>query len=336
MSTPEIEKAEALFNAQHMLILSGLPGSGKTTEAMRWVVADPENRMRVNYDEIRLKMFGENWQFNRAQEDLMKDEAHRMAIEALGEGKSVCIDNTNLTPKARTYWVTLANAAGVPIQFQEVDTPVYVCCERDRQRDGRKRVGRAVIERMALFNGFIDWDDKEVYPRDFIVVDMDGTVADCNWRRDYVTPRCTKCHKDKKLIKTPVGEACLYCGHNEFSKKDWPSFFRGCGDDQPIMPIIELARMLGQSYDILVVSGRPINLAGKQTEDWLRTHMRDLPVRHLFMRPDDGRDDDIVKEEILDLLPQSRIAYVLDDRDRVVKMWRRRGLTCLQVANGDF
>ena len=27
---------------------------------------------------------------------------------------------------------------------------------------------------------------------------------------------------------------------------------------------------------------------------------------------------------------------VLDDRNQVVKMWRENGLTCLQVAEGDF
>lgn len=35
-------------------------------------------------------------------------------------------------------------------------------------------------------------------------------------------------------------------------------------------------------------------------------------------------------------LPRERIAMVFDDRDKVVAMWRRQGLTCLQVAPGDF
>ena len=31
-----------------------------------------------------------------------------------------------------------------------------------------------------------------------------------------------------------------------------------------------------------------------------------------------------------------QVDYVLDDRNQVVEMWRSLGLTCLQVADGDF
>jgi hypothetical protein len=30
------------------------------------------------------------------------------------------------------------------------------------------------------------------------------------------------------------------------------------------------------------------------------------------------------------------VQFVLDDRDQVVEMWRAMGLTCLQVAPGNF
>ena len=30
------------------------------------------------------------------------------------------------------------------------------------------------------------------------------------------------------------------------------------------------------------------------------------------------------------------LVHTLDDRDRVVKMWRKLGLTCLQVNEGNF
>ena len=56
------------------------------------------------------------------------------------------------------------------------------------------------------------------------------------------------------------------------------------------------------------------------------------------MRQDgDFRRDDIVKQEILDkYIDKDRVLFVLDDRDQVVDMWRRNGLTCFQVAEGDF
>ena len=90
-----------------------------------------------------------------------------------------------------------------------------------------------------------------------------------------------------------------------------------------------------ESYHILIVSGRPIDKCGKETVEWLAKH--DIKYDHILMRNSgDRRQDDIVKQEILDRLPKGKIAFILDDRKQVVNMWRRNGLTCLQVADGDF
>lgn len=59
----------------------------------------------------------------------------------------------------------------------------------------------------------------------------------------------------------------------------------------------------------------------------------------LHMRPaGDRRRDSIVKAELFDrhVRDQYRVLVVLDDRKQVVEMWRSLGLTCLQVAEGDF
>jgi hypothetical protein len=52
----------------------------------------------------------------------------------------------------------------------------------------------------------------------------------------------------------------------------------------------------------------------------------------------DLRKDSIVKQEIYEqfILNQYNTAFVLDDRDQVVRVWRDLGLTCLQVVYGDF
>ena len=45
------------------------------------------------------------------------------------------------------------------------------------------------------------------------------------------------------------------------------------------------------------------------------------------------KDDEIFEN---DIRPYYNIDYVLDDRNQVVEMWRSIGLTCLQVAEGNF
>lgn len=90
--------------------------------------------------------------------------------------------------------------------------------------------------------------------------------------------------------------------------------------------------------------GVPVVLLSGRSEE-----CRDITVRwlnnfnvdhdHLFMRPaGDRRSDDIVKLELLqeNVLPTMDPWLVLDDRNRCVMLWRRIGLECWQVDDGDF
>ena len=111
------------------------------------------------------------------------------------------------------------------------------------------------------------------------------------------------------------------------------------GNDLPNQPVIQVVRALANHPDvdaIVVVSGRQ-ERSRKVTLDWLEDH--GIPFNELHMRPTgDNRPDQMIKEEILDvqLLPRYEVVGVLDDRQKVVDMWRRNGLTCFQVAPGDF
>ncbi len=295
-----------------ILILCGLPGSGKSTYAAEWIAEDPETRVRINYDSIREELYGPRWKFNHPEEKAMKAHALARANGVLMEGKSLVIDNTNLTEKARKPWMDLATTYGIVPQITEMDTDLWDCVYRDSGRPNTgevngSRLGRAVIERMALFTGWIDWDDTEYRGMSFVIVDVDGTLADCSHRKHFI----------------------------EEKPKRYDAFFKACHEDTLIEPVANLVEMLADRYHVIIVSGRPTDFCGIPTEDWLDRH--GIRYEHLFMRQGgDYRPDYVIKQEILDLLPKERIAYVLDDRDQVVDMWRRNGLTTLQVNKGDF
>lgn len=78
-----------------LIALSGIAGSGKTTWAMAWVAEDPENRIRVNQDDIRKELFGTP-DYSREQEKQVKRHYTKLLGENLTAGKSVVSDNTNL------------------------------------------------------------------------------------------------------------------------------------------------------------------------------------------------------------------------------------------------
>lgn len=140
-----------------------------------------------------------------------------------------------------------------------------------------------------------------------VIFDIDGTLADLTHRLPHIKNR----------------------------KKDWDKFHDLCTEDTPIQPMIDLCKVLSKAeYIIFMVSGR-MEKTRKLTEDWLMKH--DMSYTSLHLRPDgDYRPDDDLKREILGYLredwPQADIQFVVDDRTRVVKMWREQGLICLQCA----
>lgn len=110
-----------------------------------------------------------------------------------------------------------------------------------------------------------------------------------------------------------------------------------CLDDalnEPIAHILKTYHATG--VDILVVSGRDAKHR-KLTEQWLHQHA--IAYHALHMRPSrDFRKDAVLKAELFERYVRARyeVLFVLEDRNQVVEMWRHLGLTCLQVAPGDF
>ena len=151
--------------------------------------------------------------------------------------------------------------------------------------------------------------------KDVIVCDLDGTLADCEHRVHHVRNK----------------------------PKNWDAFYAEIKYDKANEAVETCIRALGTMawpLRIIYCSGRPERCRA-DTVRWLADGAN-LPLRTdwdaLFMRKDgDFRADYIVKQEILDAhIPKDRVLFVLDDRQQVVDMWRRNGLTCFQVAPGDF
>ena len=163
--------------------------------------------------------------------------------------------------------------------------------------------------------------------KDIIICDLDGTLCDITHRLIHVKPK---------------------------TKKDWDAFFDGVLDDvinEPVLRVLQEMTLgnCGCSYgsnhrEIIFCSGRPERCRA-DTVEWLHRAEEDLfdpdpelENYKLYMRNDgDYRSDVIVKQEILDAhIDKDRVLFVLDDRQSVVDMWRRNGLTCFQVAEGNF
>lgn len=124
-----------------LLVLVGLPGSGKTTLARQWVDADPAHRARVCRDDLRIMLHGHLAWEQRWQEDQVTVAQHAAIAALLGAGISVVEDGTNLVTRHRQALAEIAKQAGARVVVQVVDTPLDECVARDAARPPERRVG---------------------------------------------------------------------------------------------------------------------------------------------------------------------------------------------------
>ncbi|MEV0714218.1 hypothetical protein [Asanoa sp. NPDC050611] len=111
------------------------------------------------------------------------------------------------------------------------------------------------------------------------------------------------------------------------------------GEDQPNPAVVELVQTIAAAgrHQIVVMSGRK-EQSRRQTELWLDA--QGIEFVALIMRADqDDRPDHRTKADLYRrfVAPRYEVAFVIDDRDSVVRMWRDVfKLTVCQVADGDF
>ena len=141
----------------------------------------------------------------------------------------------------------------------------------------------------------------------YIILDLDGTIADCKHRLKYING-----------IDGIDG------------KKNWKDFFRYMGNDTIIESTKQLVDLTYKDYDVVVVTGRPAEYK-EVSEKWLK----DNNVRYnaIYMRPKgDYRPDYVVKQEIIDLyLEVNKIEMWIDDKEEVINQVRKNGLKTLYI-----
>ena len=147
-------------------------------------------------------------------------------------------------------------------------------------------------------------------PRLTVIFDVDGTIADVEHRRHLVN------------------------GAN----KDWNNFRLATENDTPVQWVCDIAkRYIAQGDEVAFFSARNESereITERQISEWIGDNHKGV-----FLRPNDSYEpDEIFKAELADKFEEmgGKIDLVFDDRNKVVDMWRNRGITVVQVADGDF
>ncbi|WFD33061.1 hypothetical protein MSPP1_004118 [Malassezia sp. CBS 17886] len=138
--------SDALRDEQHLVVLSGLIGSGKSSFAAAVVETWPELWVRCNQDEMG----------NRRT-------VYAAARRALQEGKNVLIDRTNIDRGQRADWLVLARARRLVTSLLFFDTPVELCRARlwARRDHPTIRTPQDAFRVLAMFRGSLVYPSAE-------------------------------------------------------------------------------------------------------------------------------------------------------------------------------
>jgi predicted kinase len=304
-----------------LTITRGIPGSGKTSWAKDYQNFYFEDRNRVvlvSRDDFRGMLFdASHGKLDHRSEKMITDMEADVVYDALISGHDVVEHSMNLRSSYVRAWAELAQRAGAEFEIKDLtNVPVATCIERDANRLHRA-VGEDVIK--DIYTRFVHKKpyplpvpevkhkyEKYVRPGDdwvgrTVIVDIDGTVAKNDGHRgwyEYDKVAGDKYHED-------ISDLVVHLAHS-------------CG--------AHIVFMSGRSEDCRLV-----------TEQWLSDYFGTFDFDLHMRASGDHRDDAIVKYELFDKhMRDTNIWFVLDDRDRVVNMWRELGVRCLQVAPGNF
>ena len=244
-----------------------------------------------------LRAILDNSYFSKGNEKFVLNMQDIIIKSALEEGKHVIVDNTHLESGHEARIRELIKGLA---SIEIVDfrhVSLETCIDRDLKR--LNSVGEKVIRDM--YNQFIA-PPRATKPLhnpdlpDLIICDLDGTLA-------------------------------VICDRNPYDAAS-------CENDLVNEPVRSILQTSGKA--IAFVSGREDKYE-PQTLAWLSKHHIAFNAIHM-RKSGDMRKDSIVKQEIYAefILDKYNVAFVLDDRDQVVRVWRDLGLTCLQVDYGAF
>jgi predicted kinase len=280
-----------------LLMLKGLPASGKSTYAKQLVAGG--NWVRVNKDDLRAMMDNGNWSKEREKRVIRTRDS--IICDALQNGLNVVSDDTNFILAHEKTLRHLADINKAEFEIKLIDTPLDVCIARDVKRDNP--VGAGVIRKM--------WNDF-LKPRNplppqrvngaplAILCDLDGTLClfeGSPYDRDFSTDR----------INIPVIETLQ-------------TFKQRYADNIKI--IITSARK-GESENV--------------TRTWLYDNGVFYDKLIMRPMGDSRKDVIIKQEMYeREIKGKYNVLFVLDDRDQVVDFWRSQGLTVFQVNYGGF
>jgi len=179
--------------SKQVIVLQGLPGSGKSTYARELIDNNPGKYKRVNKDELRMMV--DNGKFSKANEELILELRDSIIDISLLNGYDVIVDDTNFEKKHIEQIAKVSALNNATVILKKIETDLDTCIERDLKR--QNSVGEKVIR--SMYNKYIKKIETVEYDpklKDAIIVDIDGTLAHSTHRSMYEWDKVGEDRKD--------------------------------------------------------------------------------------------------------------------------------------------
>lgn len=294
-----------------IIMTIGLPASGKSTWA-REFVKENNNFVIISKDNFRdeiLLQNGKKW--SKENEDLyVLPHWIKLINDTLKSGKSVISEDTNLAKRNRQILKELSIKNKVELEEKSfLNVPIEVCIDRDSKREAKFKVGEKRITQMY----------KNHILTELRKISHEKLSKTCESYNNSGKKKTILCDIDGTVAL--IGDRSPF----EWQKVDL---------DKPINQVLDVLKALqkAMNYKLVFVSGRDEECREK-TETWLK-EVAQISFEALYMRKNkDYRGDFLVKEEIYHTILKNKynIAFVIDDRPQVVKVWKQLGLFVFDV-----
>jgi len=139
--TESMERSR-LENGPILILLVGVPGSGKST----WAYRNAQSAIMVSQDDLIDAITPSG--FDGSARPIYAAAEESIARSALSAGRTVIVDRTNRTRTLRQRWIAIAREARRPVVAIAMCADLETCRSRNRSRSGLRRVCETRMERM--------------------------------------------------------------------------------------------------------------------------------------------------------------------------------------------
>lgn len=305
------------MNMLEVLVCKGLPSGGKSTYAKKLVANG--SHVRVNKDDLRALLHSSK--FSNENEKMVLFMRDTLVEECLSKNRNVVVDDTNFDGRHFKRMCQIADKFNKDIVVRDMYFPITLE-EALRRNTERIKLNTTICPNSVIENMYKRYvEGKTIKERFYQVFFSEGSEL----KQDPSAIPAIICDLD--------GTVALFT-----EEMRSPYDASKCEDDLLNEPVAHIVKTYYEKgHTVLFVSGREDKYK-EPTEKFLKKHFPDMPYELFMRKTSDSRKDTIIKKEIFfdNINGLYNVRFVLDDRNSVVANWRSMGLTCLQVAEGDF